>query len=129
MRRQLRCAQQTRDEVIERQLQKLGFNADDVKYVVYSHFHLDPAGNVKLFPKARHVVQNAELKNAWWPEKSHQGPHPGAPVADAQAAQGRLLDHVGRRGLHGRERKGRGAPRWYGHEPAHYEAHKGQTFE
>ena len=62
-------AQQTRDEVIDRQLQKLGFKAEDVKYVVYSHFHLDHAGNIKLFPKAKHVVQNAELKNAWWPEK------------------------------------------------------------
>lgn len=62
-------AQQTRDEVIDRQLQKLGFKADDVKYVIYSHFHLDHAGNIKLFPKARHVVQNSELKNAWWPEK------------------------------------------------------------
>ena len=53
MRRQLRYAQQTRDEVIERQLQRLGFNADDVKYVVYSHFHLDPAGNVRLFPEGQ----------------------------------------------------------------------------
>ncbi|HQC99945.1 MAG TPA: N-acyl homoserine lactonase family protein [Aquabacterium sp.] len=60
---------QSRDEVIDRQLQKLGFKVDDVKYVIYSHFHLDHAGNIKLFPKARHVVQNAELKNAWWPEK------------------------------------------------------------
>ena len=37
--------------------------------MVYSHFHPDHAGNIKLFPKAKHVVQNAELKNAWWPEK------------------------------------------------------------
>ena len=60
---------QSRDEVIDRQVQKLGFKVEDVKYVIYSHFHLDHAGNIKLFPKARHVVQNAELKNAWWPEK------------------------------------------------------------
>jgi N-acyl homoserine lactone hydrolase len=62
-------AVQSRDEVIDRQLQKLGFKTDDVKYVIYSHFHLDHAGNIKMFPNARHVVQNAELKNAWWPEK------------------------------------------------------------
>lgn len=60
---------QSRDEVIDRQLEKLGFKASDVKYVIYSHFHLDHAGNIKMFPKAKHVVQNAELKNAWWPEK------------------------------------------------------------
>lgn len=60
---------QARDEVIDRQLQKAGFKVEDVKYVVYSHFHLDHAGNIKLFPKAKHVVQKEELKTAWWPEK------------------------------------------------------------
>ena len=61
--------QQSRDEVIDRQLQKLGFKAEDVKYVIYSHFHLDHAGNIKMFPKAKHVVQKDELRGAWWPEK------------------------------------------------------------
>jgi N-acyl homoserine lactone hydrolase len=60
---------QKRDEVIDRQLQKLGFKVEDVTHVVYSHFHLDHAGNIKLFPKAKHVVQKIELKTAWWPEK------------------------------------------------------------
>ncbi len=62
-------AQQTRDEVIDRQLAKLGFRPEDVTHVVYSHFHLDHAGNIKLFPKAKHVVQKEELRAAWWPEK------------------------------------------------------------
>lgn len=60
---------QGRDEVIDRQLAKLGFKAEDVTHVVYSHFHLDHAGNIKLFPKAKHVVQKNELRAAWWPEK------------------------------------------------------------
>jgi len=60
---------QGRDEVIDRQLKSIGFSAEDVKYVVYSHFHLDHAGNIKMFPNARHVVQKAELRAAWWPEK------------------------------------------------------------
>lgn len=60
---------QGRDEVIDRQLRNLGFTPEDVTHVVYSHFHLDHAGNIKMFPKARHVVQKAELKTAWWPEK------------------------------------------------------------
>ncbi len=60
---------QKRDDVIDRQLEKFGYKADQVKYVIYSHFHLDHAGNIKLFPKAKHVVQKEELKAAWWPEK------------------------------------------------------------
>lgn len=60
---------QSRDEVIDRQLRNLGFTPEDVTHVVYSHFHLDHAGNIRMFPKARHVVQKAELKTAWWPEK------------------------------------------------------------
>lgn len=60
---------QGRDEVIDRQLKAAGFDVSDVKYVVYSHFHLDHAGNIKMFPKAKHVVQKAELRAAWWPEK------------------------------------------------------------
>jgi len=60
---------QKRNEVIDRQLEKLGYKADQVKYVVYSHFHLDHVGNIKMFPNATHVVQKEELKTAWWPEK------------------------------------------------------------
>lgn len=62
-------AEQTRDEVIDRQLAKLGFKPEDVTHVIYSHFHLDHAGNIKLFPNAKHVVQKEELRAAWWPEK------------------------------------------------------------
>ena len=64
---------QSRDEVIDRQLEKLGFKVDDVKYVIYSHFHLDHAGNIELFPKATHVAQKKELQFAWWPEKWYSG--------------------------------------------------------
>jgi len=65
---------QTRDEVIDRWLAKFGYAVDDVKYVIYSHFHLDHAGNIEMFPKAKHVVQKEELKTAWWPEKWQSGP-------------------------------------------------------
>ncbi|MGH1485498.1 MAG: N-acyl homoserine lactonase family protein [Cellvibrionaceae bacterium] len=60
---------QKRNEVIDKQLERLGYSVDEVKYVIYSHFHLDHAGNIELFPKAKHVVQKVELKTAWWPEK------------------------------------------------------------
>jgi glyoxylase-like metal-dependent hydrolase (beta-lactamase superfamily II) len=60
---------QKRDDVIDRQLQKLGYSVDKVKAVVTSHAHLDHIGNIKLFPKALHVIQKKELYQAWWPEK------------------------------------------------------------
>ena len=64
---------QRRDEVIDRQLEKLGYNVDDVKYIIYSHMHLDHAGNMELFPNATHIVQRDEIKAAWWPEKFQRG--------------------------------------------------------
>jgi glyoxylase-like metal-dependent hydrolase (beta-lactamase superfamily II) len=60
---------QKRDDVIDRQLQKLGYSVDKVKAVITSHAHLDHIGNIKLFPKAVHVIQKKELYQAWWPEK------------------------------------------------------------
>jgi N-acyl homoserine lactone hydrolase len=67
---------QKREDVIDQQLQKLGFSADKVKLVVTSHTHLDHAGNLKLFPNAIHVIQKKELFQGWWPEK-FQGRTPG----------------------------------------------------
>ncbi len=60
---------QRRDQVIDKWLEKFGYSVNDVKYVVTSHMHLDHAGNMEMFPKAVHVLQKAELKAAWWPEK------------------------------------------------------------
>lgn len=65
---------QTRDQVIDRWLIKFGYSVDQVTHVIYSHFHLDHAGNIELFPNAIHVVQKEELKTAWWPEKWQTGP-------------------------------------------------------
>ena len=65
---------QKRDDVIDRQLQKLGYSADKVKAVITSHSHLDHMGNVKMFPKAIHIIQKKELYQAWWPEKFQRGP-------------------------------------------------------
>ncbi len=62
-----------REDVIDRQLEKLGYAIDQVRYVIYSHFHWDHAGNIESFPKATHVVQKVELQHAWWPEKLFRG--------------------------------------------------------
>ncbi|HUF21323.1 MAG TPA: MBL fold metallo-hydrolase, partial [Burkholderiales bacterium] len=60
---------QKRADVIDRQLQKLGYKTSDVKVVVTSHSHLDHIGNIEMFPNATHVIQKLELYQAWWPEK------------------------------------------------------------
>jgi N-acyl homoserine lactone hydrolase len=65
---------QKREDVIDAQLKKLGFSPDQVKAVITSHAHLDHIGNIKLFPKAVHVIQKKELYQAWWPEKFQRGP-------------------------------------------------------
>ena len=64
---------QTRADVIDKQLEKVGFSAADVKIVITSHSHLDHIGNIEMFPDAIHVIQKKELYQAWWPEKFQRG--------------------------------------------------------
>jgi len=60
---------QKREDVIDKQLEKIGHSADKVKVVVTSHTHLDHVGNIEMFPNAIHVFQKKELYQGWWPEK------------------------------------------------------------
>lgn len=69
---------QKREDVIDMQLQKLGYSVDKVKVVVHSHSHLDHIGNIEMFPKAIHVMQKKELYQAWWPEKFQGRTTPGS---------------------------------------------------
>ena len=64
---------QTRADVIDKQLEKVGFTVNDVKIVITSHSHLDHIGNIEMFPNAIHVIQKKELYQAWWPEKFQRG--------------------------------------------------------
>ena len=64
---------QTREEVIDKQLEKVGYSVGDVKIVITSHSHLDHIGNIEMFPDAIHVIQKKELYQAWWPEKFQRG--------------------------------------------------------
>lgn len=57
----------TRDDAIDRKLDKLGIQPKDVRYVVYSHLHLDHAGGMSYFPNAVHVMQRDEVRNALFP--------------------------------------------------------------
>jgi glyoxylase-like metal-dependent hydrolase (beta-lactamase superfamily II) len=64
--------QRSPSQSIEAQLAKAGVKPDDIRYVVISHMHLDHAGNIAKFPKATFVIQNDELKQAWWPDEGFE---------------------------------------------------------
>ena len=61
----------TRDDAIPAQLAKIGMKPTDIKYVVVGHMHLDHGGNVSQFPHATFVVQDDEMKAAWWPDPGY----------------------------------------------------------
>lgn len=61
----------TQDDAIPAQLDKIGIKPADVKYVVLGHMHLDHAGNMSQFPNATFVIQNDELKAAFWPDPGY----------------------------------------------------------
>jgi glyoxylase-like metal-dependent hydrolase (beta-lactamase superfamily II) len=50
----------TGEDVVSR-LATLGLKPDDIRYVVNSHFHFDHCGCNESFPRARFLVQRAEL--------------------------------------------------------------------
>lgn len=50
------------------QLERLGIKAEDVKYVVQSHLHLDHTGAIGRFPNATHIVQRPEYEYAFTPD-------------------------------------------------------------
>ncbi len=77
---------QTRADVIDKQLESLGYKTDDVKIVITSHSHLDHIGNIEMFPNAIHAIQKKELYQAWWPEKFQRasGAHILADYDDAR---------------------------------------------
>lgn len=61
----------TKDDAMAAQLAKIGLKTADIKYVVVGHMHLDHGGNVSQFPNATFVVQDDEMKAAWWPDPGY----------------------------------------------------------
>jgi glyoxylase-like metal-dependent hydrolase (beta-lactamase superfamily II) len=49
-------------------LAALGIQATDVDYILISHLHLDHAGSLRAFPKAKVIVQLPELRYAFFPD-------------------------------------------------------------
>lgn len=61
----------TKDDAMAAQLAKIGLKTTDIKYVVIGHMHLDHGGNISQFPNATFVVQDDEMKAAWWPDPGY----------------------------------------------------------
>jgi glyoxylase-like metal-dependent hydrolase (beta-lactamase superfamily II) len=61
----------TPNDAIDVQLARIGLKPDEIKYVILGHMHLDHAGNMSKFPKATFVIQNDELRAAWWPDPGY----------------------------------------------------------
>jgi N-acyl homoserine lactone hydrolase len=62
-----------REQRIDRQINRLGYEADAIKYVIMSHLHFDHVGCMSLFPNATFVVRREELRAAWWPDAYEKG--------------------------------------------------------
>lgn len=59
----------TRNHAVDRQLDFMGIQPKDVRYVIYSHLHLDHAGGMSYFPNAVHIMQRSELQYALFPDE------------------------------------------------------------
>lgn len=59
--------QMSEDQRPEALLADIGYEPEDIDKVVLSHLHVDHAGNIETFPNAEFLVQQDELKYAWWP--------------------------------------------------------------
>lgn len=63
----MEALQMSEDQRPEALLADIGYEPDDIDKVVLSHLHVDHAGNIETFPNAEFLVQQDELKYAWWP--------------------------------------------------------------
>jgi glyoxylase-like metal-dependent hydrolase (beta-lactamase superfamily II) len=62
----------TPEQAVDEQLRAHGYRPEEIRYVVVSHLHLDHAGGLALFPKARFFIMKGELNYAYWPERRHR---------------------------------------------------------
>lgn len=60
--------QAKKEDCLPFQLQKVGIDPQEVKYIIMSHLHIDHAGEMESFPHATFVVRHSELSFAWWPD-------------------------------------------------------------
>jgi len=63
----------TPEQRIDAQMKRLGYEPDDVKYVILTHMHIDHVGGAPFFPNATFIVRRSELRAAWWPDAYDHG--------------------------------------------------------
>ncbi len=57
------------------QIKLVGLDASDIKMVVYTHLHHDHCGGARFFPEALHVVQKAEYRWVFAPDRFSTFPY------------------------------------------------------
>jgi len=57
-----------KSDTLDQQIKNVGYKPADVKYVILSHAHLDHAGGLTYFPKAKFIAGKNEIRYAYWPE-------------------------------------------------------------
>lgn len=60
------------DEILTAQLLKHDLSPEDIDIVINTHLHFDHCGNNRLFRQSRFIVQQAELRYAYEPERFQQ---------------------------------------------------------
>jgi glyoxylase-like metal-dependent hydrolase (beta-lactamase superfamily II) len=63
-------------------LKEIGVKPEDINYIFITHLHLDHAGSIKYFPKAKVIVQLAELRYAYFPDPMMKGAYIEADIKD-----------------------------------------------
>jgi N-acyl homoserine lactone hydrolase len=70
--------EQPADQHVRNTLDRLGLKPEEIEIVILTHLHWDHCLNTHLFPKARFIVQRAELRYAAAPLPVHYGPYGGS---------------------------------------------------
>ena len=52
----------THIQTLEEGLQKLGLDVGDIDYIILTHSHYDHSANLRKFPRAKAIIQEAELE-------------------------------------------------------------------
>lgn len=61
------------EQFVVAQLARLHIKPEDIDWVILSHLHLDHAGGVGAFPRAKYLVQRRELEWAYVPDFYQRG--------------------------------------------------------
>ncbi|MBC7335667.1 MAG: N-acyl homoserine lactonase family protein, partial [Clostridia bacterium] len=63
------------EDDVRYRLKQLGLVPEDVHRVIHTHLHWDHTGGNRFFPHATFLVQKAEYRFAFWPDRHFAGPY------------------------------------------------------